>query len=132
MNMLPKPIGKRAVYIPGSLSEIYDMLGSMILGAPTFVDKTGYFPEHDIDYCFQQLTEGFAVVRSKLGEERYATLIGLAARAKALFAADPNGENGKTDEGYPVLFEMEEIIKDASRRRFAAKVRDDEGEVTGD
>lgn len=57
------------------------------------------FPGSDIDSEFDTLVEGFGVVRNKLGEERYAALIDLAARAKALFAADQDDTNGKTDEG---------------------------------
>lgn len=122
----PKP------YIPASLSEINDLLGSMILWAPTFVDDLGHFPERNIDTEFHKLTEGFAIVRKKLGEERYAALIDLAARAKALFAADQDDTNGKTDEGRALLFEMEDVLRDARKRRVRAKLPDDEGEVTGD
>ena len=87
-------------YIPASLSEIYDLLGSMLLGAPTFIDKSGVFPERNIDSEFHALTEGAQKVRKKLGEEDYAQLINLAGQAKALFADDPNDDNGKTDQGY--------------------------------
>ncbi|CAN5361087.1 hypothetical protein BH10PSE12_BH10PSE12_27420 [soil metagenome] len=76
-------------YIPATLSEIYDLLGSMIRSAPTFIDKLGYFPEQNIDSEFQILVASFGKVRKKLGEERYAALVDLAAGAKALFAADP-------------------------------------------
>ena len=119
-------------YIPASLSEIYDTLGSMILGAPTFVDRLGDFPDHDIDSEFNKLTEGFALVRKKLGEERYARLIDLAARAKALFAADQDDTNGKTDEGRALLFEIEDEIQAARRSRVKAKLPDEDGEITGD
>jgi hypothetical protein len=34
----------RKPYVPASLSEIHAMLGSMILGVPTFIDKTLVFP----------------------------------------------------------------------------------------
>ena len=119
-------------YIPASLSEIYDTLGSMILGAPTFVDRLGDFPDHDIDSEFNKLTEGFALVRKKLGEERYAKLIDLAARAKALFAADQDDTNGKTDEGRALLFEIEDEIQAARRGRVKGKLPDEDGEITGD
>lgn len=119
-------------YIPASFSEIYDLLGSMILFAPTFIDRSGAFPDQNIDKRFFQLTEGFGKVQKKLGEERYAQLIDLAARAKALFADDPDDNNGKTDEGRALLFEIEDAIQSARSRRKAAKLKDDEGEVTGD
>ena len=123
---------KSKPYIPGSLREVNDLLGSMILGAPTFKDRLGHFPDWNIDSRFHKLTEGFAVVRTKLGEERYARLIDLAARAKALFADDQDDSNGKTDQGRALLFEIEDVLRDTRRERVAAKLPDDEGEVTGD
>lgn len=119
-------------YIPASLSEIYDLLGSMMLGAPTFIDKSGVFPEQNIDRRFLQLTEGFGKVRKKLGEERYAVLTDLAERARALFAEDPQDNNGKTDEGRRLLYEIEDVIQSARSRRVAAKLKDEDGEVSGD
>ncbi|MGW8201679.1 hypothetical protein ACWGM0_03920 [Sphingomonas bisphenolicum] len=119
-------------YIPASLSEIYDLLGSMILWAPTFIDESGYFPNKNIDTEFHALTEGFGKVRKKLGEERHAQLIALAAQAKALFADDPNDDNGKTDEGRTLLFEIEKLIQTTRSRRVAAKLKDDDGDVSGD
>ena len=128
----PNPYFNPKPYIPASLSEIYDTLGSMILGAPTFVDRLGDFPDRNIDSEFNKLTEGFALVRKKLGEERYAKLIDLAARAKALFAADQDDTNGKTDEGYALLFEIEDEIQAARRGRVKGKLPDEDGEITGD
>jgi hypothetical protein len=104
----------------------------MLLDAPTFVDPLGNFPERSLDSRFHQLSEGFALIRGKLGEERYAALMDLAARAKALFAADQDDTNGKTDEGRALLFEMEDVLSDVRSRRVRAKLPDDEGEVTGD
>lgn len=117
-------------YIPASLSEIYDMLASVRGGAPTFIDPD--FPERDIDSEFQILDESFGVVRKKLGEERYARLIDLSARTKASFAADPDGTNGKTNEGHKLLTEIEDIIQEVRSRRVKARLKDEEGEVTGD
>lgn len=122
----------REPYIPASLSEIYDLMALMVLGAPTFVDKAGHFPEQDIHTVFAMLAGGLDQVRRKLGEERYAQLNELAARAKALFVDDPEDSNGKTDQGRNLLFEIEDIIQDTRKRRVKAKLKDDEGEVTGD
>lgn len=119
-------------YLPASLSEIYDLLALLVLEAPTFIDETGHFPEQNIDTVFTMLTRGFGQVRKKLGEERYAKLNDLAAQAKVLFAEDPDESNGKTDQGRDLLFEIEDIIQDARKRRVKAKLKDDEGEVTGD
>ncbi|MGY2734588.1 hypothetical protein [Sphingomonas sp. UYP23] len=122
----PKP------YIPASLSEIYDQLGSMILHAPTFIDRTLVFPDRNIDSEFSTLVAGFDVVRKKLGEARYAALIDLAERAKSLFAADQDDTNGKTDQGRALLQEIENEIQAARRGRVNAKLPDHDGEVTGD
>lgn len=119
-------------YIPASLSEINDQLGSMILWAPTFIDRLGHFPDQNIDSEFHVLVEGFGRVRRKLGEERYAALIDLASRAKALFAADQDDTNGKTDEGRALLFEIEDVLSDVRRSRVKEKQLDDDGEITGD
>lgn len=119
-------------YVPASLSELYDQMAGMLLGAPTFKDRTGVFPDHDIETEFRRLTEGFGVVRKKLGEERYAALIDLAAQAKVLFAADPDDSNGKTDEGYKLLHRIEDLIQEARRRRVKEKLPDEDGEVSGD
>ena len=120
-------------YIPASLSEIYDHLMTLIGEAPKFLDTWGgVYPDQNIDSRFHQPTEGFAVVRRKLGEERYAAAMDLAARAKVLFAADPEDSNGKTDEGIKLIHEMIEVIQSTRKRRVAQKQVDDEGKVTGD
>ena len=121
-----------APYIPASLSEIHDQLMTMIGGAPRFIDERGVFPEQNIDSEFFVLTEGFGIVRKKLGEDRYAAAIDLAARAKALFAADPDEDNGKTMEGIGLIYEMMDVVQSTRKRRVATKQADDEGEVTGD
>lgn len=119
-------------YIPASLSEINDLLGSMILDAPTFVDRLGDFPDWNIDSMFDKLYRGLDVVRKKLGEDRYAALLDLAQRAKALFAADQDDTNGNTDLGRALLFEMEDVLRDVRNRRTKAKLPDEDGEITGD
>lgn len=120
----PKP------YIPATLSEIYDFLGAMFLGAPTFVDES--FPEQNIESEFSELFEGFGKVRKQLGKERYLQLIDLALQAKAFFADDPEDANGKTDEGRKLLLEIEDVIQATRGHPMAAKQQDDDGEVTGD
>lgn len=119
-------------YIPASLSEINDFFYHMIGAAPTFVDKSGAFPEDDIDRTYLQLTEAFGLVRKKLGEERYAALMDLAARSKALFADDPEETNGKTMEGIKLIWEMMDVVRSVRQRRVDDKLPDEDGEVTGD
>ena len=72
------------------------------------------------------------MVRQKVGEERYARLMDLAARAKALFLEDPEDNNGKTDQGIALIYEIEAIVQEARGRRVREKLANDEGEVTGD
>jgi hypothetical protein len=128
----PNPYFNAKPYVPASLSEIYDMLGSMLLFAPTFIDPTGTFSERNVENEFATLVEAFGLVRKKLGEERYAKLIDLAASAKTLFAEDQDDTNGKTDQGRALLYEIEDIIQAARKRRVKAKEKDEDGEVSGD
>lgn len=128
----PNFIRNTKPYIPSSLSAIYDFLATMLGEAPTFIDKTGFYPEQNIDTRFSQLTEAFGGVRNKLGEERYERLMSLSGRVKDLFLADPHDDNGKTLEGCKLIWEMEGIIRDVRKGRVKAELKDDEGEVTGD
>ena len=59
-------------------------------------------------------------------------LVDLAGRAKAHFAADPEDENGEADQGRRLLSEIEELIREVRARRVAAKIKDEEGEISGD
>ena len=117
-------------YIPKTLSEIYDQIGGMLLGAPTF--KRDLFPDENIDSEFFVLVESFALVRKKLGEERYGKLTELAAQAKALFAEDAEDVNGKTDIGRKLLYEIEDIIQEVRGRRQAVRLPNVGGEISGD
>jgi hypothetical protein len=44
-------------YIPASSSEIDDVIASMILGVPRFIDRTLVFPDRNIDNEFETLTQ---------------------------------------------------------------------------
>ncbi len=104
-------------HIPETLGELMDKLGSMMLGAPTFKDKTGYFPGKNIDTTFFALNEGLLAIRKTLGEERYATLRALSDKMRALFEADPEDKTGATQAGREIIHEMEDILKSAAERR---------------
>ena len=117
-------------HIPKNLSELEDFLASLFGGAPTFVDD--YFDFQTIDTEFDVYSQSLDLVRSKLGEERYARLTRLGAEAKALFAADPKDTNGKTGQGFKCLMEIDEILQEVRSQRVNAKLKDEEGEVTGD
>ena len=104
-------------YIPQSIGELLEKLADMILTAPTFRDKTGYFPGKNIDTSFLALNEGLEAVRKKLGEERYATLRALSDKMRPLFEADPEDKTGDAQAGREIIYEMEDILKTAAKRR---------------
>lgn len=130
--IVPNPYSNTDPYIPASISEIYDLLGSMILGAPTFIDRLGHFPERNIDSQFHQLTEGLGIIRKKIGEDRYLQLIELSRQAKILFAADQDDMNGQTDAGRNLLFQIEGLLIAARRGRLNKREIDDEGKISDD
>ncbi len=103
-------------YIPQSIGELMDKLGAMMLGAPSFKDKTGYFPQMNIDTQFLALNEGLLAIRKKLGEERYAALKTLSDKMRALFEADPEDKTGDTQAGREIIHEMEDILRSAAKR----------------
>lgn len=102
-------------YIPQTISELRDKLADMLFSAPTFKDKTGYFPQKNIDTTFFSLNEGLQAVYEKLGEERYAALRALSDKMRALFEADPEDKTGETQAGREIIHEMEDILR--SKRR---------------
>ena len=104
-------------YIPQTVGELMDKLGSMMLGAPTFKDRAGYFPQKNIDTEFFALNEGLLAVRKKLGEERYAALKALSDKMRALFEADPEDKTGETQTGREIIHEMEDILTSAAKRQ---------------
>jgi hypothetical protein len=88
----------------------------MLLGAPTFLDRTGYFPYRNLDYDFQQLTEGLSNIRQTLGEERYNELMRMSDQMRALFEADPEDKTGETLKGCKIIHEMEDILTQVRRK----------------
>lgn len=108
-------------YIPQTISEIWDMLGSMVLSAPTFLDKTGYFPWQNIDTEFHALNEGLKAIRGKVGEENYEKLSALSDQMRAHFEADPEDKTDDGIKGRECIYEMEEILKSVRRKPKSAK-----------
>jgi hypothetical protein len=105
------------MYIPSDLGEVLDHLSHMLLSAPKFLDKTGYFPFENLEYVFRQLSEGLSNVREILGEERYLKLTEMSDQMRALFEADPDDKTGDTLKGCKVIHEMEDILMQVVRRR---------------
>lgn len=97
-------------YIPKSASEVMDELAGMMLNSPDFKDRTGYFPERNIDTEFFALNEGLKYLRQGLGEDRYHQLIAMSDRMRAHFEADPNNDNDETIKGREIVIEMEDIL----------------------
>jgi hypothetical protein len=77
-------------YIAQDIGELLDKLGAMMLGAPLFKDRTGYFPQMNLESEFFGLNESLLALRKKLGEERYETLKALSDKMRALFESDPD------------------------------------------
>lgn len=98
-------------YIPQTIGELIDKLGGMMLSSPTFIDKTGYFPEKNIETAFYALNEGLKAVRKKIGEERYATLVALSDRMRAHFEADPEDKTDDALAGRDLIYEMMDILQ---------------------
>lgn len=104
-------------YIPQSISEIMDLLGCMMLSSPTFKDKTGYFPNRNIETEFFALNEGLNAVRTKVGEENYQALVALSDKMRAHFEADPEDKTEDGIKGRDCIIAMEDILKASARRR---------------
>jgi hypothetical protein len=104
---MPRPYSP---YIPQGKSEIMDYLAFIMLSSPTFIDDTGYFQGRNIDTTFFALNEGLRLIRKRLGEEKYDTLVRLSARMRAHFEADPKDETGETQKGRELIHEMEDLL----------------------
>jgi hypothetical protein len=102
-------------YVPQDIHELIDLLRSMMLSAPRFIDKTGYLPFVNLSYVFQELHEGLSHNRKELGEERYWELMRMSAQMRALFNADPEDKTGDTTKGRQIIHEMEGVLMQALR-----------------
>jgi hypothetical protein len=98
-------------YIPKGVSEVRDYVGAMMLGSPTFVDRTGYFPGRNLQTTFYELNEGLRLVRGKLGEELYLKLREMSDRMRTHFEADPEDRTDDTLKGREIIIEMEELLR---------------------
>lgn len=101
-------------YIPETISEVVDFLGSMMLSPPTMRDPD--FPDRNVESDFSALNEGLARVRKQLGEDRYARLMELSNRMRAHFEADPDDTNGEAHKGYLLIHEMDDLLLDRSAK----------------
>ena len=104
------------MHVPRNIRELLDLLNSYASPAPKFIDKTGYFPFQNLDYVFRQLAKGSATYRQTIGEERYHELMRMSDQMRALFEADPDNKTGETRKGRDIIYEMEDILKQARRK----------------
>ena len=103
-------------HIAQTISELMDVLGMMMLSSPTFVDKTGYFPDKDIQKVFAAFNEGLQGLRGRLGDERYLKLRGLSDRMYAHFKSDPEDKTGEAQKGRLLIHEMEDLLMQKPRK----------------
>lgn len=103
------------MYIPSDLFELRDLLGSMLISAPKFEDKTGYLAFLNLDYVFRQLSAGLEVNKVRLGEERFEELRRLSEQIRALFEANPEDKTGETHQGRLIIHTMLDILQEARR-----------------
>jgi len=108
---------ERKPCIPRGVGELLEHLSYMMLFSPTFKDKTGYFPWHNIDTAFLSLNEGLLGIRKKLGEEHFAALKALSDKMRALFEADPEDKTGDTHAGRMLIHEMKDMLRGAVKRK---------------
>jgi hypothetical protein len=111
-------------YVPQNAGEILECLGHMMLAAPTFKDKTGYFPRKNIDTTFYSLNEGLLIVREQLGDELYAKLKSMSDRMRALFEADPDDKTGDTQVGRVLIQEMDDLLTEFAKRKATRRKKD--------
>jgi hypothetical protein len=104
-------------YVAETIGELNEQFGWMMLNAPTFKDRTGYFPERSIDTAFQGLRESLDNLKGKLGEDRYTKMLEMSDQMRALFESDPEGTNGGDKAGRVMIHEMELML----RRKRAAE-----------
>ena len=105
-------------YIAQTIGELNDELGWMMLNAPTFKDRSGYFPDRSIETAFAGLNEGLDTLRGKLGAERYAKMREMSDQMRALFESDPESTTDGSKAGRQIIYEMELLLR---RKRAAPK-----------
>lgn len=109
-------ISRDKLYIPQTIAELRDMLGMMMIYSPTFEDKSGRFPNRNLDTVFFQLNESLSVLRGKLGGERFAKAREMSDQMRRYFEADPDDKTDDTLRGRALINEMDRLLKQVARR----------------
>jgi len=97
--------------VPKNVSDLRDLIGSMMLGSPTFIDKTGRVPGENLETTFYELNEGLRNLRGKLGEARYLKLLEMSNQMRAYFEADPDDQTGDAVKGRDLILDMLDLLK---------------------
>jgi hypothetical protein len=100
----------RKLFVPQSIGDVMDVLGTMKVHSPTFVSKDTFLPEDDMDTTFLKLNEGLQAISGQLGEGLYLKLREMSDRMRALFEADPENKTGETREGREIIRKMMNAI----------------------
>jgi hypothetical protein len=107
-------------YVPESLYAIYDLLGLMMLYSPTFIDKTEWFADRNVETIFHALNAGLLAHKEDLGEEKYVCLIGMSDRMRMHFEADPENKTDDTLMGRQLIDDMSDILIEHIRASLSA------------
>ena len=103
-------------YISTNIGDVRELLETMIVNSPTFVDRSGYFPEKNMNTTFHCLNEGLQVIRKRIGEDLYLKLREMSDRMRAHFEADPEDKTDDSLKGRDIIEEMENLLKQSVRR----------------
>jgi hypothetical protein len=82
----------------------------MVVCSPTFLDRTGYFPEMNLKTTFQGFNEGLLNVRADLGEALFKEFVQMSDQMRACFEADPEDVTGETRRGKNIARKMEVML----------------------
>lgn len=104
-------------YIPQDLSELCDLIGSMVLGSPRFVDTSGFFPDENLETVYLALEEGLKDLRPELGEERHTRLVELARQTRTCFEDAEDEDGDEVWAGRNQLLQMIEVIGEIAPSR---------------
>ena len=105
------------------VGEIMDQLGFMMLKSPKFIDKTGYFPQQNIDTVFLQLNEGLQLIRGKLGEDLYLKLMNMSDQMRAHFEADLGDARIEAPQLHAQCLDERDVQRELQRRAFRHDLR---------
>jgi hypothetical protein len=108
-------MSKRESLVSQQIGETLDRLGMMTLYAPTFVDRTGYFPSQNLDSTFRKLNEDIVRLRPALGDDLANKLGEMSKRMRQLFAADPEDRTGEATQGRAIIREMVDLLEERWR-----------------